>query len=74
MDLMATPASVHQKWIEGRKTQENIPFYSRYHTPGCAGVDVLTQNVKFMPESSACLLYTSPSPRDGILSRMPSSA
>ena len=24
--------------------------------------------------SSACLLYTSPSPRDGLLSRMPSSA
>ena len=38
MDLMATPASVHQKWVEGGKTQENIPFCSRYHTPGCAGV------------------------------------
>ena len=25
-------------------------------------------------ESSDCLLYTSPSPRDGLLSRMPSSA
>ena len=25
-------------------------------------------------ESLACLLYTSPSPRDGLLSRMPSSA
>ena len=24
--------------------------------------------------SNACLLYTSPSPRDGLLSRMPSSA
>ena len=53
MNLLATPTSVHQKWIEDRKTQENIPFYSRYRTPGCAGVDVLTQNVKFMPESSA---------------------
>ena len=30
----------------------------------------------FFPEHSflACLLYTSPSPRDGLLSRMPSSA
>ena len=27
----------------------------------------------FLP-SAACLLYTSPSPRDGLLSRMPSSA
>ena len=26
------------------------------------------------PETKACLLYTSPSPRDGLLSRMPSSA
>ena len=25
-------------------------------------------------ETTACLLYTSPSPRDGLLSRMPSSA
>ena len=27
-----------------------------------------------MEEASNCLLYTSPSPRDGLLSRMPSSA
>ena len=27
-----------------------------------------------MVEDSSCLLYTSPSPRDGLLSRMPSSA
>ena len=26
------------------------------------------------PRPNACLLYTSPSPRDGLLSRMPSSA
>ena len=27
-----------------------------------------------LPDSEPCLLYTSPSPRDGLLSRMPSSA
>ena len=27
-----------------------------------------------IPQLSSCLLYTSPSPRDGLLSRMPSSA
>ena len=27
-----------------------------------------------MTQSNTCLLYTSPSPRDGLLSRMPSSA
>ena len=30
--------------------------------------------VKSSDKSSDCLLYTSPSPRDGLLSRMPSSA
>ena len=33
------------------------------------GIDMATSNVV-----DACLLYTSPSPRDGLLSRMPSSA
>ena len=28
----------------------------------------------YMDDASNCLLYTSPSPRDGLLSRMPSSA
>ena len=28
----------------------------------------------FLPPPQTCLLYTSPSPRDGLLSRMPSSA
>ena len=31
-------------------------------------------NGKFVASLNACLLYTSPSPRDGLLSRMPSSA
>ena len=30
--------------------------------------------VALIDEHEACLLYTSPSPRDGLLSRMPSSA
>ena len=33
-----------------------------------------TNNVKVIELSRNCLLYTSPSPRDGLLSRMPSSA
>ena len=36
-----------------------------FHTPVFCNVD---------NENSICLLYTSPSPRDGLLSRMPSSA
>ena len=33
-----------------------------------------TTTAGFEAQSSGCLLYTSPSPRDGLLSRMPSSA
>ena len=35
--------------------------------------DLNEQHIEFM-KSGCCLLYTSPSPRDGLLSRMPSSA
>ena len=50
---------------------------------GDAPVDFLMQNLRRQNErfdwrlnlmATACLLYTSPSPRDGLLSRMPSSA
>ena len=40
--------------------------------------ELLEENQKLIEEnrklSQSCLLYTSPSPRDGLLSRMPSSA
>ena len=38
-----------------------------------AGLDIITDG-EIRRESYSCLLYTSPSPRDGLLSRMPSSA
>ena len=43
----------------------------------CAGFDALVNeraNRMTWPKGQICLLYTSPSPRDGLLSRMPSSA
>ena len=67
-----------------------VPVYDAYQVPGTSyqvvqtevhpsfgdkllgtrggGIAVLMEGFKF------CLLYTSPSPRDGLLSRMPSSA
>ena len=44
-----------------------------------AGLRIVGQKRKQLTETEAkafyaCLLYTSPSPRDGLLSRMPSSA
>ena len=35
---------------------------------------ILTENLLSSTMNDICLLYTSPSPRDGLLSRMPSSA
>ena len=43
-------------------------------TPHDLNRDVGVQNIKVTTEEIPCLLYTSPSPRDGLLSRMPSSA
>lgn len=60
MDLMATPASVQKKWIEGVRTQENLPFYSRYRTQGCAGVDVLTHNIRMPGSSDKCFGFCFP--------------
>ena len=62
-------------------TQENnsqvIPFeMPRYYD----GVDLMQMTIQIHyvnadnNENYTCLLYTSPSPRDGLLSRMPSSA
>ena len=40
----------------------------------CIGATTLDEYRKYIEKDSACLLYTSPSPRDATLSRMPSSA
>ena len=37
-------------------------------------IDLSNKGEVIFRESKSCLLYTSPSPRDGLLSRMPSSA
>ena len=38
------------------------------------GITCFINNQKIIESADICLLYTSPSPRDGLLSRMPSSA
>ena len=41
---------------------------------GFEGLNFLDKEKGYYTYDNACLLYTSPSPRDGLLSRMPSSA
>ena len=42
--------------------------------PSMMGIPALRQAIADHNHARYCLLYTSPSPRDGLLSRMPSSA
>ena len=64
-DKQSTAYGAEGKWIDG----ENVRF--RYGQPEKIGGWVKLVAAKLY---GSCLLYTSPSPRDGLLSRMPSSA
>ena len=48
--------------------------YLAANIPGSATAGKALRNASSYVIDKACLLYTSPSPRDGLLSRMPSSA
>ena len=68
--------------------KENAIFMGAKRSPNDCAIGIFGVNydgtcsfkpgARFGPEAirqvSSCLLYTSPSPRDGLLSRMPSSA
>src|SRR5680860_1144197 len=49
------------------------PYDGEHRAEDLLGVDIHLGG-HAVDDSGACLLYTSPSPRDGLLSRMPSSA
>ena len=59
------------------KAEEKDEWYewkSRYRREDEEKQRQLKEALKDLLERRGCLLYTSPSPRDGLLSRMPSSA
>ena len=63
MDLMATDTSAQRAAIGGGLTYRRLPFYSRFHTNGIAGVDVFHQNVNHMLGSlRTCFGYCFPQP------------
>ena len=62
-----------------RKDLEIILKEKKFNTPGVTHFGAIPLNqipndVDSINGNKICLLYTSPSPRDGLLSRMPSSA
>ena len=61
--------------IEGStdNTKRNIIYWSFQKASGSVSENTIGI-IKTRPMPQTCLLYTSPSPRDGLLSRMPSSA
>jgi len=58
------------KRVEAQGGEVEIPSFGEwpYHTTATRKIDIITK------QTDICLLYTSPSPRDATLSRMPSSA
>ena len=48
--------------------------WRRMNVDGEIKNEIIPNNILMIGATGVCLLYTSPSPRDGLLSRMPSSA
>ena len=57
-----------------RAVESEVPIFDTYTFFPDATKDVIEANRDWLMPRYICLLYTSPSPRDATLSRMPSSA
>ena len=66
--------SVREMKIVFRSHFRNITFRHYLESPKPIIETILNKKIYNNPKLIDCLLYTSPSPRDGLLSRMPSSA
>ena len=62
--ILSAAIDTRLKWTDSRRFIPQV--WDQYND--------LLPGVKFLNLQPTCLLYTSPSPRDGLLSRMPSSA
>ena len=61
--------------LENKNVSEIIKLIQSKQIPVKEVVEFYIARIKkYNPKLNACLLYTSPSPRDATLSRMPSSA
>ena len=71
--IVAKPEDVTSTYLTQVLNHAGISATIESFTQGNVGTGQVGQNVRF-EMTYACLLYTSPSPRDATLSRMPSSA
>ena len=65
---------LHAEWLENRFNIIDTPGYLDFISESRAALKVSDMAVIVTHATHGCLLYTSPSPRDATLSRMPSSA
>ena len=78
IDKQDTSVGATGRWVDSDLTRfryglpEKIGGWSSLLTDTIVGV--ARKQHSFVDKDGNCLLYTSPSPRDGLLSRMPSSA
>ena len=73
-ELIVTSESTKESIELAKYLKDNgVVKYSAYWCPNCLNQSELFGKQAYR-ELNVCLLYTSPSPRDTILSRMPSSA
>ena len=66
-------SSIEINWTEPEQNNATVQSYDTYYRENGSVVWILFENTINL-NSNICLLYTSPSPRDATLSRMPSSA
>ena len=81
IDLGHTSNQFKDLFLDGTAKVDTLTVDDNATVAGTLGVTGaltgtnITASTAFLPDASdGCLLYTSPSPRDGLLSRMPSSA
>ena len=76
--FIALNASVILQSTRGERTVTAAEFFISYKKTMLESDEIIREFIiplsSFLHSGKSCLLYTSPSPRDGLLSRMPSSA
>src|SRR5665647_2740241 len=69
-----TPNTFHKLFGKQTDCESMRPLYQPGEFASKQLLTIVGPKLRSIPNVRICLLYTSPSPRDGLLSRMPSSA